>query len=157
MSQKYNGVSEKIDGFISGAVKVEADQGKLLVTPDPKMVKIVDDGDFYNIVIVAPVFKHYFSTNLENVKIDASNVYCQLEVPEMFFTKEVRLVCKSGRPVEFRINGDAPSDPVTHFVPNIVVVDDDANTEATVSESSNEEVIIEIENQKELQDEGDAD
>jgi hypothetical protein len=124
MSQKYNGVSENIDGFISNAVKVEADQGKLLVTPDPKMIKIVEDGDFYNIAIIAPVFKHYFSTNLENIKIDASNVYCQVEIPEMFFTKEVRLVCKTGRPVEFRLSPEEIKDVASQFVPNIVVVDD---------------------------------
>jgi hypothetical protein len=157
MSQKYNGVSQKIDGFISSAVKVEAEQGKLLVTPDPKMIKIMEEGDFYNIVIVAPVLKHYFSTNLENIKIDADNVYCQIEVPEMFFTKEVRIVCKSGRPVEFRISNDPVTNPASQFVPQIVVVDDGA--ESTLAQMEQEEATGHegLEDNGEACDEGDAD
>jgi hypothetical protein len=156
MSQKYNGVSEKIDGFISNAVKVEAEQGRLLVTPDPKMIKIMEEGDFYNILIVAPVLKHYFSTNLENIKIDTDNVYCQIEIPEMFFTKEVRIVCKSGRPVEFRISNDPVTNPASQFVPEIIVVDDEA--ESTIPETEQGEPTSHegLEDNREVRDEGDA-
>jgi hypothetical protein len=125
MSKKYNGVStENIDGFISKAIKVEAGDGKLLVTPDPKMIQIIEDGEFYKIVVVAPVFKHYFQTNLENVKLSVEDVYTQIEIPEIFFTQEVRLVCKSGRPVEFRLIDEPVKNPVTQFVPQIVVKED---------------------------------
>jgi hypothetical protein len=124
MSQKYNGVSENVEGFISKAVKVEAAEGKLLVTPDPKMIQIVEDGDFYNIVIVAPVFKHYFQTNLENVKLSVQDVYTQVEVPEMFFTQEVRLVCKSGRSVEFKFL-EGKADALSQHVPLVVVKDEE--------------------------------
>jgi hypothetical protein len=124
MSQKYNGVSQNVEGFITKAIKVEADEGKLLVTPDPKMIQIVEDGDFYNIVIVAPVFKHYFQTNLENIKLSPQDVYAQVEVPEMFFTQEVRLVCKSGRSVEFKFS-DAKPDLLSQHVPLVVVKDEE--------------------------------
>lgn len=126
MSKKYNGVAaEQIDGFISKAVKVEAGEGKLLVTPDPKMLQIIEDGEFYKLVIVAPVFKHYFQTNLENVKLSVEDVYAQIEIPEMLFTQEVRLVCKSGRPVEFKLIDEAAKDPITQFVPKVIVKDTD--------------------------------
>lgn len=124
MSQKYNGVAENVDGFISKAVKVEAEGDCLLVTPDPKVVEVIEDGDFYNLVIVAPVFKHYFDKNLVNEKLSADNVFAQIELPESFFSQEVRLVCKSGRAVEFKLLNEK-ADPVTQHVPRVVVKDEE--------------------------------
>lgn len=124
MSQKYNGVAENVDGFISKAVKVEADSDNLLVTPDPKMIQIVEDGDFYNLVIVAPVFKHYFEKNLAKENISTENVFAQIELPESFFTEEVRLVCKTGRAVEFKLLNEK-ANLVTQHVPLVVVKDEE--------------------------------
>lgn len=127
MAGKYNGSAEDIDGFISRAVKVEADEGKYLVTVDPESVQVVEDGDFYKVVIVAPIFRHHFQNNFNPAKINEEVTYVQVELPEMFFSKEVRLVCKTGRSVELKFSSEPvpKEEQFTHYVPKIVVKGDD--------------------------------
>lgn len=128
-------MGEKIEdkeGLISKAVKVEAGDGRFLVSMTPEKCEVlnipgVEGLDEYKIVMAAGVFKYLFGTGFNPADIRPEDIYIQVEVPANKFTKEVRLVLESGRGIDFHLSTkEIPKeDEVTKYIPKVVVKDEE--------------------------------
>lgn len=121
-------MSEEKEGLISKAVKVEASEGKFLVTMSPEKCEILkipgsEAADDYKIVIAGSIFKHLFASGYDPSTILPSDIYLQFEVPANKLAKEVRLVVETGRGIDFSLSAEEVSkdDEVTKYIPKVVV------------------------------------
>lgn len=121
-------MSVEQEGLVSKAVKVEAGDGKFLVSVSPEKCEVLkipgaESMDDYKIVMAASVFKHLFAQGFNPDNINPEDIYIQIEVPSNRFTKEVRLVLESGRGIDFNLSTKDVSkeEEVTKYIPKVVV------------------------------------